>query len=468
MDHIDVEAAAVPARSTRGFAENSGAQDHDTSYSMIPTPTNDGKQHENIQRIAHAVTDRLLRCLRVLVQEELHNTEAPLELLVLASSERNALAGAPENSPESQTKLDVRQGNHDNEEERGYRPLHKQVSSGLVEAKDIATNNEDKNSHKQGKIKCNPSQNPGQSGKPVVEYTQRVMKMTQNEIETQNAHRSSFREKWRAERHLSYLEDPWKHLWRRNRTEAEPLFRRCTDDERKGLQLDLIDALYFVPKVHNFRHIPWRGLRTLSCWVSLIGLRLNEICGNSPYPFNDHASGIHSCPAFRHIQILIECIWVCNNTSLPRVGDVLIACYKRAILYQPYFGDGCNRNEASSILRIQLRLVHISIFLVNILYKHQPPGLVKDNDLEEVWLRPLSVVEQAMRHTPSSDVFDAGREPFLTVSDLNLKDLQELGKLKIQWTPYWDEHLKLESRSSMTILRLYWFPTGISEILSTW
>ncbi|KAI4256821.1 MAG: hypothetical protein L6R42_006008 [Xanthoria sp. 1 TBL-2021] len=345
MDHIDVEAATLPASAARDlvFAEDNGAQDHHNtqehhnSYSLIPTPTGDAKQHEPLHRIAQAITDRLLRCLKVLVQDELHNSDEPLELLAPASSEIDAIAGAKESISKSQAELDVGNESRGKEEDWRNRPRHKQISSETPQGRVNALHIEDINKRIQGKDEHNAPQDPNRSRKPALEYTRRVEEMTQEEIEIENGSRCSSREKWRVGQDLGYLEDPWKHLWRRNRNDAEPLFRRCTDEERKGLQLDLIDALYFVPNTRDFALIPWRGLHTLSCW--------------------------------------------------------------------------------------------------------------------------------AMRHSPI--VFDAGREPFLAVSDLNLKDLQEIGRLQIQWTSYWDEHLEVETKRSVSVLKLYWFPTGLSEILST-
>lgn len=466
-DHIDVEAAAVSAGAARdlALAEDSGAQDYRTSYSLVPTPTKDGKQHESIQRIAHAVTDRLLRCLKVLVQEEFHNGETPLDLLVLASSERDALAGAPEILPESQAKLDLGHERPGKKEGCGNTPRQEQSSSDSSEGTANALRIEDMNKPSQDKNEHNAPNGPTHSREPASQYTQRVEKMTQEEIDAENKSRRSSREKWRAGNDFSYLEDPWKHIWRRNRTDAEPLFRRCTDDERRDLQLDLIDALYFIPNAHNFEVFPWRGLRGLSCWVSLIGLRLGKLFGLAPYKFNDGSSGIESCPAARQIQVLIECIWVCNACPWSSVGDVVKACYKRGILTQPGFGDKSHCNRPLFRVRTYLRTVHIAIFLVNILYKHRIPGLV-DGNLEEAWSKPISAAEKALRQISSSVPFNAGSEPFLTVSDLNLKDLQEIGRLEVRWTPYWDEHLELETKRPISVLKLYWFSPRTSEFFS--
>ncbi|KAL8896323.1 MAG: hypothetical protein Q9192_003152 [Flavoplaca navasiana] len=469
MDHVDVEAVALNKNAGHDLEsdEDAEGQGRHISHPMNQTLLEERKQQATLHRMAQAMTDTLIRCLKTLLQEDVRRPEGSIELLVSQSSEGDATAGAPNTISELQSKCGLGHESLDEEEKPQDSLQFKQGSKNSVLEGAVAPIIENGNgSSQENPDQKNDPQDPPQSRKPVLEYTRRVAKMSEKDNKAENEGRRILREKWRAGQDTSYLEDSWRHLWRRNRSDAEPLFCGCTDEERKGLQLDLIDALYFIPNANNFRLIPWRGLRTLSCWVSLIGLRLSEICGNSPYTPKSHSSGTDSCPAFKMVEILIECLWVCNRSQLPRVGDVLIACYRRGILRQPRFILGQACNQASYRLRLHFRLVLIAIYLVNILYKHKPPGLVKDDDLEAVWLKPISVVERALRHNQQPTAFDAGRVPLVTVSDFNLKDLQEIGKLKIRWTSYWDEHLKLETNRFTTILRLYWFPTGLSEIHS--
>ncbi|KAL8672625.1 MAG: hypothetical protein Q9168_002935 [Polycauliona sp. 1 TL-2023] len=468
MDHTDVEAATDRDNAAQDMivGESNEAQRDRTRYSLIRTLAGDDTRHESVQRIASTLADRLIGYLNIFVREELHNPEVPLQLIVPESSERDAVAGAVETT----SGLHVQDGGkldkeHDNGDKQHQKELCSQSSPVTVKVPNVET----ENSRIDGTFKQKGHQDATQSPKPIMEYMKGVVRMTEQDIETQNMSRRSLRDRWRAGKDLSYLEDPWKHLWRRNQSDAELLFRRCTDEERRGLQPDLIDALFFIPNDRHLDLIPWRGLRALSCWVSLIGLRITDICGRASHAFNDEPTGIDNCVASIHIRILIECIWICNTCSNSRVGDVLTACYKRGVLRQPRFGPGSICNQALFKLRIQIKLVHIAIYLVNILFKHKPPDQLRlfahGTNPEEAWFMPISLAEQSMRQAPT--VCDAGREPFLAVSDLNLRDLQKFGKLRIQWTSYWDEHLEVEIKRSVAVLKLYWFPVGLSEIFST-
>ncbi|KAL8881995.1 MAG: hypothetical protein Q9198_000920 [Flavoplaca austrocitrina] len=364
MDHVDVEAVALNKNAGHDLEsdEDAEAQGRRISHPMNQTLLEERKQQETLHRMAQAMTDILVRCLKTLMQEDVRMPEGSIEVLVSQSSEGDATAGAPNPIPELQSKCELGHESIHEEEKPQDSQKFKQGSKNSVLEGAVAPIIENGNgSSQENPDQKNDPQDPPQSCKPVLEYTRRVAKMSEKDIKAENEGRRIFREKWRVGQDTSYLEDSWQHLWRRNRSDAEPLFCGCTDEERKGLQLDLIDALYFIPNANNFRLIPWRGLRTLSCW---------------------------------------------------------------------------------------------------------PPGLVKDDDLEAVWLKPISVVERALRHNQQPTAFDAGRVPLVTVSDFNLNNLQEIGKLKIRWTSYWDEHLKLETNRFTTILRLYWFPTGLSEIHS--
>lgn len=70
-----------------------------------------------------------------------------------------------------------------------------------------------------------------------------------------------------------------------------------------------------------------------------------------------------------------------------------------------------------------------------------------------------------MRHKRQSVKIDVGKSPFLAVGDLNLKHLTRIGQLRIQWTPYWDEHLELETTWTKNILKLYWFDSSLARHL---
>ncbi|KAL8838978.1 MAG: hypothetical protein Q9176_004784 [Flavoplaca citrina] len=311
MDHVDVEAVALNKNAGHDLEsdEDAEAQGRRISHPMNQTLLEERKQQETLHRMAQAMTDILVRCLKTLMQEDVRMPEGSIEVLVSQSSEGDATAGAPNPIPELQSKCELGHESIHEEEKPQDSQKFKQGSKNSVLEGAVAPIIENGNgSSQENPDQKNDPQDPPQSCKPVLEYTRRVAKMSEKDIKAENEGRRIFREKWRVGQDTSYLEDSWQHLWRRNRSDAEPLFCGCTDEERKGLQLDLIDALYFIPNANNFRLIPWRGLRTLSCWVSLIGLRLSEICGNSPYTPKNHSSGTDSCPAFKMVEILIECL----------------------------------------------------------------------------------------------------------------------------------------------------------------
>ncbi|KAL9631468.1 MAG: hypothetical protein Q9204_004216 [Flavoplaca sp. TL-2023a] len=311
MDHVDVEAPPSAAQDAISF-KSSDARGHHTSDSTTTTTGGDDKQFEQINRVAQVVTNRLVHCLKVLVQEELQNSEGPPKTSV---PEKSSVVGAKDDA-ETRARLDAGHRSRRGDEDLENRSHHMQLSSSPPQARINAPYRRESD----GRIEAEDSVG---SAEPVLAYTKQVDSMTQEELRIESEHRRSCRGEWRAGRDTSYLEDPWKHLWRKNRDDAEPLFRRCTDGERQVL------------------------------------------------------------------------------------------------------------------------------YLVNILYKHQPPDAFTDDDLEVVWSKPIAVAEQALRHGQGAMTFDAGRQPFLAVSDFNLKDLQEIGKLKIKWTAYWDEHLKIETKSAL-------------------
>ncbi|KAL8724736.1 MAG: hypothetical protein Q9166_007775 [cf. Caloplaca sp. 2 TL-2023] len=271
------------------------------------------------------------------------------------------------------------------------------------------------------------------------------------------------RRKWRAAQ-LDYLEDPWKNLWRRESGGAEPLFQGCSNEERKMLQFNLIDALTFARNEHHVDPVSNKGLHAVSCWVSLIGLQLSKLYSLFLYGvFGPPCNSAEDGPAYRQIQVLTECDWACNVASSVKIGNVLEACYRRCILRQPAFDDLANSKTSTLILRTHVRAVRIGIYLINILCKHNPPLLRYKKDLTEAWSMPISVADEKLRYQWRSVEAETGREIFLYIRDLNLRILQKVGLLSIQWTAYWDEHMELQTTASGNVLRLYWLPPNLSE-----
>ncbi|KAI4089102.1 MAG: hypothetical protein L6R37_008100 [Teloschistes peruensis] len=104
-------------------------------------------------------------------------------------------------------------------------------------------------------------------------YMRTVEQMTEAEINTEREDRKKIRSKWREDEEYGYLEDPWKVLWEQRPQKGLHQWP-CSHDERKAFQLEIIDALNSSP-IHE--KLVRRGIRAMSCWISLIGLRLNDL-----------------------------------------------------------------------------------------------------------------------------------------------------------------------------------------------
>ena len=295
-------------------------------------------------------------------------------------------------------------------------------------------------------------------------WTDNFRIMSDSEIEAENKTRRLVREQWRSDEKAVYLEDTWRHLWEPKTGVDAGLFQwSCSDEKRRSLQLDLVDALNAQSQIVIVKLYMSRDFRSIASWVSLIGLRLNEVFRS----FSDSA-GISP---MTQIEVLIECLWCCNSFSPtaeiqqtfqgPTVGDVLSACYRRRILMQPTV-DGLFR---TIILREHLQHVRIAIYLLNILFKHKLPRFKKKADLDETWHMLLSSVEASLRSVPNVSETVEGTETFFRLDDLNIRDLQSLGHLQLRWTCYWDEHLQLETGSTGNILKIYWFQPSLAQYL---
>lgn len=306
---------------------------------------------------------------------------------------------------------------------------------------------------------------PFETGSPTSDYMRKIKLVTEDEMAAENERRRAIRETWRNAKPRDYIEDSWEALWKEKPEEGGGLFQwPCDDKERKTLQLELIDALNSAP-IDDSEDWVQRGLRAMSCWISLIGLRLNDLYLNQDYPDSEH-SEIETESPVTQMKILIECIWVCNkHPGSAKIGDVLESCYRRQVLQQPSFDEASQASYAMSVLRYHIRAVRMSVYLVNILYKHEFPNLNKSEDLDSAWSLPISEAEIQMRPEQRNIEIDVGKQPFLDVGDLNVKDLQTIGRLRILWTPYWDEHLELETKWSVNVLKLYWFDSNLSQYL---
>lgn len=275
----------------------------------------------------------------------------------------------------------------------------------------------------------------------------KVKLMAHEEIEKEKEQRQSCRSKWQGEVGWKHLEDPWKNLRRAN----GPLFDPSLDEQRKNLQLELIDAIFSVTGDSFLDNYFSRGLPAISCWIGLIGLRLIDI-------------NVESRMAFRSIQVLIECIWVCSSSPTARVCDVLESCFKRRVLPQPRFDTTADAAQSISLVKAYLNAVRVAIYLLNIMSKHRDPRIYYDEGMiNKAWSMTVSETEKDMRVDTQEMETDPGKGPFYRVSDFGLQHLQEIGQVDIEWASSWDEHLELKTKGHRTILKLYWFSPTLAR-----
>lgn len=283
--------------------------------------------------------------------------------------------------------------------------------------------------------------------------------LSDNDIQAESDRRKSVQDEWRTSEDYTHLEDCWKHLWEPKDEVATGLFQwSCSDEMRRALQADLVDAMNANSSILIVELYMRRDLRAVAPWISLIGLRLNDLY-RSTY-------SSQAITPMQQIQVLIECIWCCNsfNTNLkdvksaqsPCIGDVLLDCYRRRILHQPLGGV---------ILREHYLYVRNALYLINTLFKHSPPRLNRLESLETTWNTSIVIAEADMRELPSSTELEKGKDSFFRIDDFNIGDLQSLGHLQLQWTPYWDEHLLLETSATANIIKVYFFQPSLTQYL---
>lgn len=312
-------------------------------------------------------------------------------------------------------------------------------------------------------IKGSPSPNISDYLSGIPSLTN-INVMSDVEIEVENNSRRSVCDQWRSDEKAIHLEDCWKYIWEPKPGVDRGLFQwSCPEEKRKALQLDLIDALNGQSDDLTVALYMRKDFRSIATWVSLVGLRLNEI-------YRSFYGSPQITPAIQ-IEILIECLWACNqfrpvlgvrqDLQGPTVGDVLSSCYKRRVLEHP----SPNQLLGSLMLRQHYQYIYTAVYLINILYAHRLPQFEKTQRLSETWNMLLSRVEASLRQAPDNSELDEGKDAFFSIDDFNLKDLQYIGNLQIRWTCYWDEHLQLETSSTGNILKIYWFQPSLARYL---
>lgn len=298
-----------------------------------------------------------------------------------------------------------------------------------------------------------------------------VKPMAQFELEAEDGWRRMGRSMWKTPENLAHLEDSWKYLWEPMVGVDKGLFQWHVDEEtRKILQYNLVDALNANERIVSANMFMRRDYRTISTFITLIGLRLN-----------DQYRSYHRFPEMgpvKQVNILIECIWACNAFDPsndikdgyregPRLSNVLTACYRRRILPRPE--EGFDDYVTMEVLKKHCQAVRRALHLINLLQKHQISIYMQCQTLSqarELWSMPLPDVEAPLLHLPyRSSTLRDGTDAFLRIDDFNLRDLQTLGHLQIQWTSYWDEHLQLETSSTANMLKIYWFQPKLARYL---
>ncbi|KAL8701830.1 MAG: hypothetical protein Q9201_004690 [Fulgogasparrea decipioides] len=432
MEVQDLEAGAHPVNETDNLVCTEG-NEHEAPQQRRPS----NRSFRNLlHRATRRVAQRVARPFRNVARTESSDVNNQTELAPIESGEESAVVGAHEST-------------HPTRLEAGRNSTEPVESTPLGD--------ESPEVHEpQNPVQQLEETTPENSG-----YKRMVKTMTEDEVKAENERRKEIRGLWRQGEDPD-LEDPWKTLWKEQPNYGRGLFEwPCDDEKRKSLQVELIDALSSAPFDRDF---PRRGIRSISCWISLIGLRLNDLYLEYDMPDLERQEN-ETDSAVTQAEILIECIWACNKSRRATIGDVLEACYQRQVLQQPRFDDSSKARYWEAVLCYHIRAVRISIFLVNIMYKHDFPKLDKSEDLNSAWSMLISTAEFKMRPKPPHVEIDAGKHPFLAVGDLNIKDLDAIGQLRIQWTPYWDEHLKLETTWTKNILKLYWFNPSLSRYL---
>lgn len=287
-------------------------------------------------------------------------------------------------------------------------------------------------------------------------------------IRFESSMRSSLRSDWRNDSSPERLLDPWKAFWRPGGSLCTGIAEwACDDTQRQELQLELIDALTFG-RPHPFvDKIMGNDIRVIAGWISLIGIRLNDIYRSAGSNRSDLVPGsAHAISPVTQIVVLIECLWACNGCSNAEVGRILANCYTRKVLKQPSYDDCRDVREWKTTMASHVCAVRTAIYLISLLFKHDLPHPRPHEDIDEAWEMPLNEIEHRMRQLtqqPRILTSDRSTDFFFGVDDLTLRELQRIGQLRIHWTSYWDEHLKLDVNGKHDVLYLYWFHPSLSK-----
>lgn len=444
--------------------------EHTVSEAPKPDNSFDGSFDHTLNRISRTLAETVSQFSKIAIIRELQRSANSPESLPLVSIDEPATLGATDTVQKAvaqfgRSRFRQSQGQNSNSLSPSSNPAHD--TSRATPAKEASrTGTIPSEDPQKASDRSRPSTEP-----PKAPYKVKIKMMLDWQLKEENETRKRHRAKWAgsASNDRDYLDDAWVHLWKDTRVGAKGLCQwPISDQKRKNLQLELVDALTSAPNKYGLDVLVGQGFRAMSSWISLIGVRLNELYSKQEYGFTSRTSpeGFKTYGPETQVQVLIDTIWICNQSRKAKIGNVLETCYSRAVLRQPRFKDDSNVERSTLLLRAHIRAVRIAIYLVNILYKHDVvPPLDHLEDLNEAWCTRVTTAEEKMRYKQRNIESSNSTGPFLPISDLNVKALHKIGQLQIRWTPYWDEHLVLETTRNVNVLKLYWFGASLSRYL---
>ncbi|KAL8882758.1 MAG: hypothetical protein Q9198_000296 [Flavoplaca austrocitrina] len=426
MDQTDLEAATQVENATNNASSNKpSAEVHSRPGSPIRRFEQSARDVQ-LYRFTQEIVEKVLRLVPRVVQQHLAGASNDYELPVLAAVDAPSVAGLQESSLEQISK-------HRDEPSSSYQNVCVNVNPS-IHRRSSNVSPDDRYSGRHLSAAETWSSEVPQS------YKHRVTQLAASDIQAENQDRKSRCRTWRSSE-WAHLEDPWKHV----RCGEGMLFIK--EEQRKSLQLDLVNALFAGPSEEYFDRYMKRGLPAVSCWISEIGLRLAEL-------------EFRPKTRVQQSQILIECLWACHYSKTARICDVLVSCYRRGVLPQP---DTMSPNAAPGRIWSHIKGVRLAIYLLNILETLDLPSVAASEDLDEAWAMQISRAQIAMRPKQNPMESHSSGGPFFNVSDFSLKYLQRVGHIEIHWTTYWDEHLRLYIKGSSTELKLFWFAPTLAR-----
>lgn len=213
------------------------------------------------------------------------------------------------------------------------------------------------------------------------------------------------------------------------------------------------------PQSESLTHC--RGALDMAPWVALIGMRL-------PGYLNREAvdrAGSTDLRRVRILTLLLELPYLCTESPYDpqkegafwaehvAVGQVLDQCYHQGLLETP------NSSNLSVCRKHVSEIVHAMALmnLWHLINRYSPPS---NNSVDEIRCMKMSELceyihddEEYGHQPPSSQEFS------FQSREMSLELLRKVGKLKIEWTEFLDEHLDLNVED--LTLKIFWFGFSI-------